>query len=120
MQNLEVEKNTYKGTLIKNSFSHFTDPAFIVTAHKVGIEIVGRNSSNDVLSRGGRSSNGPVGSLGATKPLDIVSRVDNTVAAKLNSDVQCHVTNSSTQVNLDGSLGSLTSSPHTPEGVCGG
>ena len=39
MLNLEMEKHKYKGTLLKNSFEYFSDPNFINTARKVGIEI---------------------------------------------------------------------------------
>lgn len=39
VENLEAEKGTNKGTIVKNSFCNFVDPTFIVTAKKIGIEI---------------------------------------------------------------------------------
>ena len=39
IQNLEKEKDTYQGTLLNNSFKNFSDPEFIATAQKIGVEV---------------------------------------------------------------------------------
>lgn len=39
VQNLEKNKASVKGTIIKNSFNHFHDPKFIKIANQIGVEI---------------------------------------------------------------------------------
>ena len=39
VQNLEANKKEIKGTIVKTSFEHFTDPEFIAIASKIGVEI---------------------------------------------------------------------------------
>lgn len=39
VQNLETNKKEIKGTIVKTSFEHFTDPKFIAVASKIGVEI---------------------------------------------------------------------------------
>ena len=51
MLNLEMEKHNYKGTLLKNSFEYFSDPDFINTASKIGIEIDRPNVDKNRLKK---------------------------------------------------------------------
>lgn len=39
VQNLEADKNSLKGTIVKNSFDKFFDPAFVAFANKICVEI---------------------------------------------------------------------------------
>ena len=64
MLNLEMEKNSYKGTLLKNSFEYFSDPNFINTARKIGIEIYRPNVDKNRLKKSIDKTKEPVGPSG--------------------------------------------------------
>lgn len=54
VKNLEADKNSIKGTILKNSFDNFSDPNLIIVATKIGVEIDDvRHNSNTTISSNG-------------------------------------------------------------------